>query len=56
MNSLNHPSVMLEHRYLTQIKENFNLKQKIKKPSHSKLYKSKIKKNQKYYSLLMQIH
>ena len=44
MNSLNHPSVMLEHRYLTQIKENFNLKQKIKKPSHSKLYKSKIKK------------
>ena len=47
MNSLNHPSVMLEHRYLTQIKENFNLKQKIKKPSHSKLYKSKIKKKSK---------
>ena len=47
MNSLNHPSVMLEHRYLTQIKENFDLKQKIKKPYQSKLYKSKIRKKSK---------
>ena len=44
MNSLNHPSVMLEHRYLTQIKEEFNLNQILKKPSQTKIYRNRIGK------------
>ena len=38
MNKLNHPSVMLEHRYLTLIKENFKITTKIKKPYNAKIY------------------
>ncbi|MDB2652620.1 hypothetical protein N9Y53_03745 [Candidatus Pelagibacter bacterium] len=41
-NKLNHPSVILEHRYLTQIKQNFK-KKKNDKIEHHKLYKNKNK-------------
>ena len=44
INKLNNPSVMLEHRYLTQIEEDFNLKDSYRAPYHSKLYKNNVKK------------
>ena len=44
INKLNNPSVMLEHRYLTQIEEDFNLDKINQIPYHSKLYKNKINK------------
>lgn len=47
MNSLNHPSVMLEHRYLTQIKEEFDINKTLKKPNQTKIYKNKTGKKSK---------
>tara|TARA_B100001093_G_C26840683_1_gene1020400 strand:+ start:1135 stop:2163 length:1029 start_codon:yes stop_codon:yes gene_type:complete len=48
MNRLNHPSVMLEHRYLTLIKEDFKIKKKITKPYNAKIYH-----NHKHSDLLL---
>ena len=45
-NKQNRPAVILEHRYLTQIKENFKTNRKIKIRQHT-LYKS-VKNKKKY--------
>lgn len=44
MNKLNHPSVMLEHRYLSIIEEDFKLNKQIKKPYNAKIYNNKSSK------------
>lgn len=46
-NKKNHPSVILEHRYLTQIKQSF-VKKESKKIEQHKLYKNYLNKNKKY--------
>lgn len=38
MNRLNYPSVMLEHRFLYQIEENFELVKKYRKPLNARIY------------------
>ena len=43
MNKNNVPSVTLEHRYLTQIKQKFKLTDNVKKPYNAKFYPSKKK-------------